>query len=340
MTRRPATQGSGRRRLWLTGALGMTSLLALSSCASLGGNVRGSFSCAAPDGICAPSSTIDDRALALISSDPSEGDALPTGNVRQPIRGRINRAEVSQPTRLAAADPGRTQEKVLRIVFQPYIDERGRLHEASAVHAVVALGEWQQQALMEAAIPPRRSAAAQGMTESLAHAVDRIDPPIDGLALADPDAPDPAAVAAARARKPDPAPDPVSAIKADVRGRLAPKAQAASRPGTAAALSHTPPAAASPVLPPPSGAPTGGSPQAKASPAPGPTPTARATSATGAGAGAVARVKADPRYQEGANGAAKGARDAAAQSGAQPATAAIGATVKAANFPAAVPEDK
>lgn len=100
-------------------------------------------------------------------------------------------------------------------------------------------------------MPPRRSAAAQGLTESLADAVDRVDPPLDSFALSDPDAPGPAAVAAARARKPDAVPDPVSAIKADVRARLAPKAQAASCPGTAAALSHTPSAAASPVLQPP-----------------------------------------------------------------------------------------
>ncbi|MDF0544834.1 TraV family lipoprotein [Sphingobium sp. H39-3-25] len=330
MTRRFSTARVGaRRRLWLAGTFGLTSLFALSGCASLGGNVRGSFSCAAPDGICAPSSTIDDRALALISADPSDGDALPTGNQRQPMRGRINRAEVSQPARLAAADAGRTQEKVLRIVFQPYIDERGRLHEASAVHAVVARGEWQQQALMEASLPPRRTAAAaSALPESLADAVDRADPPLEGLAAADPNAPDPAAVAAARARKPDPAPDPVSAIKADVRARLAPRAQATSGSGTAAALSHSPPAAALSVLPPPAGASTGGSPEAKAVPVP----------ASAAGTEAVARVKADPRYQEVANGAAKGARDvAAAQSGAQAAPA---ATVKAANFPAAVPEDK
>ena len=156
MTRRSSTARVGaRQRLWLAGTFGLTSLLALSGCASLGGNVRGSFSCAAPDGICAPSATIDDRALALISADASEADTLPTGNQRQPMRGRSNRAEAIQPARLAVADAGRTQEKVLRIVFQPYIDERGRLHEASAVHAVVARGEWQQQALMQASLPRR-----------------------------------------------------------------------------------------------------------------------------------------------------------------------------------------
>lgn len=336
MTRRPPLgRGARRRRLWLIGAFGLTSLLALNSCASLGGNVRGSFSCAAPDGICAPSSTIDDRALALISADPSDGDILPMRNTRQPMRGRINRAAASQPTRLASADAGRTQEKVLRIVFQPYIDERGRLHEASAVHAVVASGEWQQQALGQVSAPVRRTAAATpDMTETLADAVDRVDPALTGLGAFDPDAPDPAAVAAARARKADPAPDPVSAIKADVRARLAPKVQATTGSGTAAALSHSPPAAATPVLHPPSGAPTGGSPEAKAALVPAPRPV------TATGTAAAARVKADPRYQEIANGAAKGARDAAAQTGGAPTAAAIGATVKAANFPAAVPEEK
>ncbi|OYW86864.1 MAG: conjugal transfer protein TraV [Sphingobium sp. 32-64-5] len=285
---------------------------------------------------------MDDRALALISADPSDGDALSTGNLRQPAPGRNNRAALSQPARLASADAGRTQEKVLRIVFQPYIDVRGRLHEASAVHAVVASGEWQQQALTQASLPVRQSASsAQGMMESLADAVDRVDPPVEGLASIDPNAPDPAAVAAARARKTgpaaDPAKDPVSAIKADVRARLAPRGQATSGSGTAAALSHTPPAAVSPMLHPPSGAPTGGSPEAKAAAAPASQPRPQ----SGSGAAAAARVKADPRYQEIANGAAKGARDAAAaQTGAQAAPAAIGTTVKSANFPAAVPEDK
>ena len=327
--------GGGRRRLWLPGVLGLTSLLALNGCASFGANVRGSFSCAAPDGICAPSSTIDDRALALISADPSDGDALPTGNMRQPMRGKTNRVAMGQSARLASTDAGRSQEKVLRIVFQPYIDERGRLHEASAVHAVVASGEWRQQALMQASMPARASAVAPDIQESLGDAVDRIDPPLTGFADSDPNGPDPAAVAAARARKPDPAPDPVSAIKADVRARLAPRAPATSGSGTAAALSHTPPAAASTVPHPPSDAPASGSPEAKAASAPAPQP----MSATGAAA--VARVKADPHYQEVANGAAKDARDAGvAQTGAAAAPAAIGATVKAANFPAAVPEDK
>ena len=52
------------------GALGL--ILAgtgLASCTTMGGNIKGNFSCVAPDGICAPSSTIDDRALAMIAGE-------------------------------------------------------------------------------------------------------------------------------------------------------------------------------------------------------------------------------------------------------------------------------
>lgn len=46
-----------RRRLSLVCALTLCSAVVLSGCATFGGNIRGDFSCAAPDGICAPSST-------------------------------------------------------------------------------------------------------------------------------------------------------------------------------------------------------------------------------------------------------------------------------------------
>lgn len=325
--RRP---GYRNRRLLISGGLGLTSLMVLSSCATLGGNVRGSFSCAAPDGICAPSSTIDDRALALISGDAADGIPVPSSNVRQPVYGRSNRAATMQPARLAVADPGRTQEKVLRIVFQPYIDERGRLHEASAVHAVVARGDWQQQPLLQASLPRRAVGAAPGMSETLAAALDRADPPMDGLAAIDPNAPDPAAVAAARAKRADP----VDAIKADVNARLAPRVRASSGSETARGVISPPPAAAAPVLQSPSRVSSGGSPQASVN--------AASVLPTGGSAGeqAVARVKADPRYRQVARDAASGAKDAAAQTGAQAVPAPSTGTVKAAPFPAAVPEDK
>ncbi|WP_054437539.1 hypothetical protein [Novosphingobium sp. ST904] len=140
-----------RPRLLLACAL--LSSAALSGCTSLGGNVSGSFACRAPDGICAPSATIDDRALALISG--SEGDRLiePAGPYVEPPReGRGFQN---------AAATVRTRERVLRIVFPAQIDAAGRLHEQSAVHAVVEQGEWREELASSAvATTPREVAAA------------------------------------------------------------------------------------------------------------------------------------------------------------------------------------
>jgi conjugal transfer pilus assembly protein TraV len=313
-----------RRHLWLTSSLGLCGLLGLSGCAALGGNIRGDFSCAAPDGICAPSSTIDDRALAIISAEGVEGEVLSTaGTPRSPtVRG--DRTVAGPTPRMAAADTSRTSEKVLRIVFQPYIDERGRLHEASAVHAVVATGEWQQALQQPAAAGAPPVLGLRGSPETLADAVDRSDPP---GAAGDPDAPDPAAVAAARARKLDP----VEAIRADVAARLTPKAGGAPAAATADGTAHPSSAAVSPAPPSPVGAP--------ASDGSGVLPRAEKpqADASAAGAQAVERVKADPVYRGIAGSVARGARDAAAQNGAAP--AAPSPTVRAPNFPATVQEE-
>src|SRR3546814_2034840 len=129
---------------------------------------------------------------------------------------------------------------VRRIVFHPHIDEGGRLHEASAVRAVVSNGEW-QQGLGQAVVPSARLSYGSGSPETLADAVDRVDPPGGTLAAVDPDMPDPAVVAAARTRKPDP----VEAIKADVATRLAPKTGSARGAATVDGAAHPPSAAVS-----------------------------------------------------------------------------------------------
>lgn len=108
----------------------------LGGCSLLNGNVKGSFSCRAPDGTCAPTSRIDDAAVALIAGDQAAPLAQPAraGHLAS-SGGQGNARAVNVPQR-------RTGEKVLRIMFPAYIDDRGRLHEASAVHAVVAEGAW------------------------------------------------------------------------------------------------------------------------------------------------------------------------------------------------------
>lgn len=41
----------------------------IAGCVSLGGNVKGNFVCRAPDGMCAPTSKIDDQALAVMGGE-------------------------------------------------------------------------------------------------------------------------------------------------------------------------------------------------------------------------------------------------------------------------------
>ncbi|TVV76936.1 conjugal transfer protein [Sphingomonas solaris] len=202
-------------------AAALVATTALAGCTTMGGNIKGSFSCAAPDGICAPSSTIDDRALAMISGE--DGDRMITPAGPYPAQRTDGRG-----FQTAAAAPARTHERVLRIVFPAQIDAAGRLHEQTAVHAVVEQGDW-QQALGPSAVatPPAQVAAATG-GDTLLSAVERADPPVSDVAAVDPDMPSEAAVAAARAKAASA--DPVGDIKDQVARRLSarPRRQAAS----------------------------------------------------------------------------------------------------------------
>ena len=173
----------------------------------------------APDGICAPSSTIDDRALAMISGDAGD-TVIPAGPYQAPAQQpRAMRTAMTTPAPMAdrsAAAASRTREKVLRVVFQPYIDDRGRLHEATAVHTVVQ-SAMAGTGARRCHADPRPQRLRHAPTDvSLADAVDREAPGYLDIAAIDPNLPDPAVVAAARARRPDP----VEAIKADVQTRL------------------------------------------------------------------------------------------------------------------------
>lgn len=339
--------------------LGLASLAVLNGCTTFGGNVNGNFTCQAPDGLCAPSSTIDDRALAMVSGDAGD-TMIPAGPYQAPAqKPRASRTALSAPSPVArtavSAAASRTREKVLRIVFQPYIDDRGRLHEASAVHTVVQ-SEWQAQVLADATpIPDRNQAAAQPAEVSLADAVDRGAPGFVDVAAIDPNLPDPEVVAAARARKPDP----IEAIKADVKTKLAQGAKrrtttaspapSGTRTSSVAPLHLTPAHSAALSLGPDERA----SNPAKITLPPavlvhgGPAPAAAGAQAalvspskTASGPEAAARVKASEAYRGGqalVEESPRGARTGALQTGLE----VLGnPTIRAASFPAAVPEDK
>lgn len=141
--------GVALRRALSAGA-GLAAAASLAGCATFGGNVKGSFACRAPDGICAPTSRIDDAALALISGEPS---VSPAGPYMSP------RPASPYLTPIAAREPVRSGEKVLRIVFPAHIDAAGRFREATAIHAVVERGEW--IAAADTGPSPQRTAMRQ-----------------------------------------------------------------------------------------------------------------------------------------------------------------------------------
>lgn len=83
-------------------------LLATSGCAVLGGNVKGNFSCRAPEGDCAPTSVIDGQATETAGK---KADAPP---VQHPAT--------------ATSTSG-----TLKVVLAAYRDAQGRNHEARVV---------------------------------------------------------------------------------------------------------------------------------------------------------------------------------------------------------------
>ena len=209
-----ASSKSRIRSLRSTGAGVMIAAVALSGCATLGGNVKGGFACRAPDGICAPTLKIDDQALAMISG--GDGDPMPAGMVDPGTRDDPRFTPLSEASRLT-----RTSEKVLRIVFPAHVDRQGRYREASAIHAVVERSGWADTAYSASAqasassdgVGPRLASADQGpsLAEMAAaspevpfpiSAPDASSAPAVAVAAAanDPNAPSAAAIVAARHR--------------------------------------------------------------------------------------------------------------------------------------------
>ncbi len=92
-------------------ACGIVVVPLLAGCATLGGNVEGSFACRAPEGSCAPTSLIDAQATGVTAG---------------------------QETRPAtSAQDGTSVGRSLRIVLAAHRDEAGREHEARVVQVVL-----------------------------------------------------------------------------------------------------------------------------------------------------------------------------------------------------------
>jgi len=142
-------------------------LALLGGCSILNGNVKGNFACRAPDGTCAPTSRIDDAAVALLVGETAE-EARPAA--ARCAGGQCNNAVA----RAVNAPQRRSGEKVLRIMFPSYIDDLGRLHEASAIHTVVESGDW---------VPAGEVAH---VPDAISGATPRVAAPLAGTAMAAP----------------------------------------------------------------------------------------------------------------------------------------------------------
>lgn len=218
--------------------------LPLAGCMSLSGNIKGSFSCSAPGGTCAPSSVIDDRALALISGAEDVGPAGPATPARQS----------GDALRVAgAATVTRTNQKILKIVFPAHVDAHGRYHETAAIRTVVDDGIW-----VAAAKPRATPTAGATLTASDEGHVGR--PAGENASATVSSAPSEAAVRAARERLPSGA-EPATvarrepavasgagvreALKAEV-DRLLSKAGAAAAPAGKGEQAEVPPQGSTP----------------------------------------------------------------------------------------------
>lgn len=180
-------------------ALLLTTVLGASGCTTLGGTVKGDFTCRAPAGTCAPMTKID---AAAIGSVDEEGASAPTVNPRrQGASGKGGSVAV------------RTGERMLTILLPVHVDEAGMLHDAATVHAVVEQPAWTFASVGEPTSLSEfsRSPAPSSLREAVAGAS---APVIEGLESPPAQAPQPFSAAAPAVRIPDPAAPSAAAIAA------------------------------------------------------------------------------------------------------------------------------
>ena len=249
-----AARRKASRRSKVVGAavLGLAATQMAACTTFLGSNIKGSFSCNAPGGTCAPSTVIDDQALSVIQN---ARPMSPAGPYFQPPARKAPPASALAPSgrgRLAAASEGlvHRERRVLKVVFPSYVDGAGNLHEPRIVHTVADEGGWMQlssgapnagdqvtgrgdaAAAIPASLAGTMTAPMPGMDDTVHAARD-----VPSQALTAPQAqggpPDPKLVSEARARGTERrASSPVDAIKAQVQAQLAQVPKAPRSDGT------------------------------------------------------------------------------------------------------------
>jgi len=245
-------KASPRSKVAGAAVLGLAATQMAACTTFLGSNIKGSFSCNAPGGTCAPSTVIDDQALSVIQN---ARPVTPAGPYFQPSARRAAPVAAIAPAgrgRLAAASEGlvHRERRVLKVVFPSYVDGAGNLHEPRIVHTVADDGGWMQ---LSSGAPNAgdqvtgRGEAAAAIPASLAGTMTAPMLEVNDTALVSRDVPgqamtaaqvqggppDPRLVAEARARGAERrAASPVDAIRSEVQAQLARVPKAPGSGGT------------------------------------------------------------------------------------------------------------
>lgn len=204
----------------------LSALALTAGCTTFGSNINGSFKCEAPDGVCAPSIAIDDKALSEITHSDADELMAPAGPYKVDD-GDGGRAQMANAQGVIASQ---NQGYKLSVVFPAYTDVAGVIHERRAIAADVAL-PGRTASSVELASRSRGRGEARGLlaaAQSAPALMSISSPDNTAPALADAGGAAPAMPEAAAA----PAAKAVDRIKADVDAKLSQRArrQAASFP--------------------------------------------------------------------------------------------------------------
>lgn len=198
----------------------------LSGCSTLGTNVSANFRCNAPGGICAPSSVIDDTALARIEETSSADLLNPAGPYRMDdgIDAPVHDTHLASAAPVARSAP-RYQ---LSVVFPGFTDASGMTH-ARRVVSTEALLPGRGDAMEQIAQRGPKVTRSRGLLAAAESA-----PPLLAALPEGSDAkPDPRKGAAGTEVATADAKNPIAEIKAEVAQRLSAKGSRA-RPKPAA----------------------------------------------------------------------------------------------------------
>jgi conjugal transfer pilus assembly protein TraV len=120
-------------------------LITTAGCTTLGGNIKGSFSCRAPGGTCAPMGMIDRAAVSALGADAT---AIGTMGDERSFPAHMTLAGYP------GSEPGRSADRVLKIVFPAHADATGIYREEAVAHVVIERGSWVQNVASRTPVPP------------------------------------------------------------------------------------------------------------------------------------------------------------------------------------------